>query len=38
MAARYGVSLRDFDRANWEWSKDQNHEENEEVRGVVLDE
>jgi hypothetical protein len=23
MAARYGVSLRDFDRANWQWSKDQ---------------
>ena len=23
MAALYGVSLRDFDRANWQWSKDQ---------------
>lgn len=23
MAARYGVSLRDFDRANWQWSKDK---------------
>jgi hypothetical protein len=23
LAARYGVSLRDFDRANWQWSKDQ---------------
>jgi hypothetical protein len=26
MADRYGVTLRDFDRANWQWSKDQaNH-------------
>jgi endonuclease III len=23
MAARYGASLRDFDRANWQWSKDK---------------
>jgi hypothetical protein len=23
MAVEYGVSLRDFDRANWEWSKEQ---------------
>jgi hypothetical protein len=23
MAAQSGVSLRDFDRANWQWSKDQ---------------
>ena len=23
MAKKYGVSLRDFDRANWQWSKDQ---------------
>ena len=23
MAARYGVSLRNLDRANWQWSKDQ---------------
>ncbi len=23
MAGRYGVSMRDFDRANWQWSKDQ---------------
>ena len=23
MAARYGTSLRDFDRAKWQWSKDK---------------
>jgi len=23
MAARHGISLRDFDRANWQWSKEQ---------------
>ena len=23
MALRYGVSLRDFDRSNWQWSKEQ---------------
>lgn len=23
MATEYGVSLRDFDRANWQWSKEQ---------------
>ena len=26
MAAQYGVSLRNFDRANWQWSKDRDKE------------
>jgi hypothetical protein len=29
MAAQHGVALRDFDRANWQWSKDQS-----KVRGA----
>jgi hypothetical protein len=30
MAPRYGVSLRDFDRANWQWSKDQSKTKKDE--------
>jgi len=34
MAARYGVSLRDFDRANWQWSKDQSKRKKKECVGL----
>jgi hypothetical protein len=34
MAARYGVSLRDFDRANWQWSKDQSKKKKKECGSV----
>jgi hypothetical protein len=34
MAVRYGVSLRDFDRANWQWSKDQSKTKEMECVGV----
>jgi len=34
MAARFGVSLRDFDRANWQWSKDQSKTKKKECGGV----
>jgi len=36
MAARYGVSLPDFDRANWQWSKDKEQGEKEEMRECGL--
>ena len=33
MAVRYGVSLRDFDRANWQWSKDQTKKKAKKCEG-----
>lgn len=32
MAAQYRVSLRDFDRANWQWSKEQSRNKNKTRR------
>jgi hypothetical protein len=36
MAAQYGVSLRDFDRANWQWSKDQSKTKKQGMHGGGL--